>query len=52
MECGNTEAEGFICRFHLVTEKYSGKKVFSRGKRPAYFSGKRLFEADCRKGKR
>ena len=28
MECGNTEAEGFICRFHLATSKHGGEKWF------------------------
>ncbi|MGN1274570.1 MAG: hypothetical protein ACI4UF_08265, partial [Thermoguttaceae bacterium] len=27
-ECGNTEAEGFLCRFRLATEKCIGKKRF------------------------
>ncbi|MCR5164096.1 MAG: hypothetical protein K6C40_08780, partial [Thermoguttaceae bacterium] len=31
MECGNTEAAGFICRFHLATEKHAAKNGFSRG---------------------
>ncbi|MGN1274324.1 MAG: hypothetical protein ACI4UF_06995, partial [Thermoguttaceae bacterium] len=51
VECGNTEAEGFICRFHLVTEKQGGEKRFSRGQRPAHFSGKCLFEAVLPQGK-
>ena len=51
MECGNTEAEGFLCRFHLATEKYGVKKDFPRGKRPARFSGKSLFEAVLPQGK-
>ncbi len=31
MEYGNTEAEGFICRFHLATEKQSGEERFLVG---------------------
>jgi hypothetical protein len=51
LECGNTEAEGFLCRFHLATEKQGGENGFSRGRRPANFSGKRLFEAVLPQGK-
>ena len=51
LECGNTEAEGFICRFPLATGKHGDEKEFSRGKRPAYFSGKGLFEAVLPQGK-
>ncbi|MDO4858700.1 MAG: hypothetical protein Q4A17_12235 [Thermoguttaceae bacterium] len=51
MECGNTEAEGFLCRFHLAAEKCSGENGFSHGKDPARFSGKRLFEAELPQGK-
>ncbi|MGN1274320.1 MAG: hypothetical protein ACI4UF_06975, partial [Thermoguttaceae bacterium] len=51
VECGNTEAEGFICRFHLATERRSDSKKYSREKRPAWFSGKCLFEAVLPQGK-
>ncbi|MBQ6107342.1 MAG: hypothetical protein IJK97_03950, partial [Thermoguttaceae bacterium] len=51
LECGNTEAEGFLCRFHLAAEKRGGEKGFSRGERPARFRGKRLCEAVLPQGK-
>ncbi|MDO4858294.1 MAG: hypothetical protein Q4A17_10160 [Thermoguttaceae bacterium] len=28
MECGNTEAEGFLCRFHFATEILGDEKRF------------------------
>jgi hypothetical protein len=36
MECGNTEAEGFFCRFHLAAEKHGVENGFSRGEHPAF----------------
>jgi hypothetical protein len=35
LECGNTEAKGFLCRLHLAAKKSGDKKRFSRGERPA-----------------
>ncbi|MBR0193254.1 MAG: hypothetical protein IJQ31_14430 [Thermoguttaceae bacterium] len=51
LECGNTEAEGFLCRFHLAARKRCDERRFSRGKRPARFRGKGLFEAVLPQGK-
>ncbi|MDO4857368.1 MAG: hypothetical protein Q4A17_05430 [Thermoguttaceae bacterium] len=51
LECGNTEAGGFLCRFHLAVEKYYDEKRFSRGKRPVRFSGKHLFKVVLPQGK-
>ena len=50
-ECGNTEAEGFLCRFHLAFKKFYDEKRFSRGERSVRFSGKRLYEAELPQGK-
>ena len=50
-ECGNTEAEGFLCRFHLAFKKFYDEKRISRGERSVRFSGKRLYEAELPQGK-
>ena len=51
VECGNTEAEGFICRFHLAKEKHDDDKKFFSWESQTWFSGKCLFEAGLPQGK-